>query len=450
MKVLILFFILVSTGFAACHPSDAWFTPGRFGMFYHWGLYTGGGSSHSRNPEPFKIKSVEEFERLSPGPQVVAGNMVDVAARVGARYITLSVFHSCGRFMPIYPSELPFFAVKTERDYLGAIIEETHRRGLKFVVYMPGAPDHIYGEGGPWILGLPQREEGEGARSERTMAVWRPMLKAFLLELKSRYGDSIDGFWGDGFFEWDLVEEVFPNALRIGNNQTQFNGNPPAHVSTTEFLRGTPDPIYNRPSALVKPNLKWGDNGLAPRRDYNEDIPTCNRWWHRGGRCDNQYTQDPTFWVKEMICSIASRRKWNYAMGLGPMLDGSAPEEFEPMLKVMENFMSWAHPAVYNTVGGEGAPLEQGWMNSGAFGRVTVSVVEPDTYYLFVTEPPTKWMKECLKVQHDWVSVKSIVDLRTGEQVSYDMDGTLNIWNKDWSDIEVYGAKVFKIILDGE
>jgi hypothetical protein len=254
----------------------------------------------------------------------------------------------------------------------------------------------------------------------------------------------------DGFTSWEPVIKSFPNALRIGNNHLSFTGNPPSDISAAEFTTGPSDPSYNRPSALVKPNLLWGDNHLAPRKDYVEDIPTCNGWWYHGGKTNNEYTRNPTFWVKQMLCDLGIRRKWNYTMGLGPRIDGTAPPELQPMVDTMSQFIAWAHPGIYNTIGGECALIQDEWLSGGAFGVITVSRKNPKIHYLFVLEPPTKFAKSVLKVQHDGVEVKSITDLRTGKALKFwtnGPSGAIEISVDDWADIEKFGAKGLVITL---
>jgi len=284
--------------------------------------------------------------------------------------------------------------------------------------------------------------DGKEANSPEASKKFIGYLSELFAEMRERYGkDAIDGFWMDGFTDWDPVLKSFPNALCIGNNHLSLFGNPPSDIAAAEFTTGPCDPAYNRPSGLIKPNLLWGDDHLAPRKDYVEDIPTCNGWWFQGGTVQNEYTKDPTFWVKQVLCDLGMRRKWNHAMGLGPRIDGTAPPEFEPMIETMSGFMAWAHSGIYNTVGGECAPIQGGWLNSGAFGVVTVSRKDPKTCYLFVLEPPTKFTKSVLKVQHDGVEIASITDLHTGKPLPFRMNGAIEITVNDWSDIEKFGAK---------
>ena len=415
--------------------AEQWYTPARFGMFYHWGLYTGGGSSSSSKPSPFHYKSIKEFEKAVGSAEKFAENLVAMTKYVGARYLIITLFHSCDKYMVIYPTKVPNFPMKTEKDYLGAVLRKAHAEGLKVICYYPS--------GGAGLF-------PKGISKENREGIWENILTKLFTEMRERYGkDSIDGFWMDGFHStWKPVAKVFPNALRIQNNAVCFYGNPPPDISTTEFLSGPCSPAYNRPSGRIRPFMRWGDDALVARKDYNEDIPTCNGWWYQGGKCLNNYVKNPIFWIKQMICSLGQRGKWNYAMGLGPLVDGSCPPEFKPMFDKMHEFMRWAAPAIYNSAGGEGAPIQQGWLNSGAFATVLVDRKSPGTYYLCVTEPPSARTKSELKIQHDWVKVKSITDLRTGTPAKYKTEGPIIIYNSDWSDIKNYGAKIYKIVIE--
>src|SRR5580658_2106560 len=61
-----------------------WYAPARFGLFCHWGLFTGGGDSSTDEPHPFCHNTVAEFEAASD-PGVMASNLVATAKRMGVR-----------------------------------------------------------------------------------------------------------------------------------------------------------------------------------------------------------------------------------------------------------------------------------------------------------------------------------------------------------------------------
>jgi hypothetical protein len=438
--------LIATTSFAERKlPNEfKWYENARFGLFYHWGLFTGGGSSTTGSKTLPFYKSVDEFEKAAGSPEKFAKNLVALTKDMGGAYLTLTLMHSCDKHMVIFPTKNPAFKYKTKNDYFGAVLKEAHKQGIKVIVYFPAHADHYKSDTEKYIIGLnhhPLSKEGTD--------FWYNTLNALFKEMKERYGEnSIDGFWMDGFISWQPVINSFPKALRIGNNQVTFSLNPMPHFSTTEFLTSKCEPAYNRVSGLLKPNLEWGDDNLSPRKDFNEDIPTCNGWWYGGGKCNNEYVKDHTFLVKQILCSLGLKRKWNFTLGLGPLVDGTIPPEFKPMAKTVNEFFKWAKPAIYNTTGGIDDPLHGGWLNSGAFGVVTIDNKEPNTYYLSVLEPPTKFTKTMLKVQHDWVKVKSITDLRTGKPLPFNVSGTINITSPDWTDIQKYGAKIFKIVLE--
>jgi hypothetical protein len=422
------------------HPVNSWYLPSRFGMFYHWGLFTGGGFASDEHNTPFKFSSVKDFENAAPSPEELAKNIVATTKKVGAKYIIFTVFHPYDKYFIIYPTKMKWFKNKANKDYLGALLEEAHNNDLKFIAYFSSMTTHYYNKSGEY-LDIPP----DWTHENNDEPLWTEICNEFMLELKERYGEnSIDGFWLDGFSSWLPMKNNFPNAILTGNNHTNFFlFDIPADICAIEFLATEPEPQYNRPSAAMKPYLDFRDDQLVPRKDYVEDIPTCGNWWDTGDTIQNKYTQSPTFWIKEMICSLGIRRKWNYTMGLGPRLDGTPPPEFEPMLNAMERFMQWASPAIYNTTGGECYPIQAGWLNSNAFGALTVSNENPETSYLLVTDPPNIWDTEVLRVQHDWVEIESVKDLRTGKELEFIMNGSIDIINIDWSDIEEYGAKVF-------
>ena len=440
-----------------------WYGPARFGLFYHWGLCTGGGSG-DRRPEfniPFKHNTVADFEAAAGDPRRVARNMVDLAERAGARYIIYTLFATTDRFAVMYPTKLSGFTVSTTQDYAGALIEECHARDIYIILYIPACADDLWDTpGGPWL-----------AEGYREQAQFESLLYCLVSEVVGLHGDKIGGFWLDSGHDPNLpdyIHSLLPHAIVTVNNGTTHSF-PGADVGTTEWLGCDPEPDYNRPSGLKKPpqrpnrrhhqgefNQAYFDGDpernevQAPKRDFNEDIPTCNGWFHGSPYASEEamragpYVQDPAFWVKEMISSIGQRGQWNYAMGMGPTEQGMAPALFEPMVEAMSTFMAWAGEAIYNTTGGECASLQQGWWNEGGFGSVTVSLVDPKVLYVLVTTPPS-----CsrLVVQNNGGPVREVLDLRTRQRQPFVNRGALNILQIDWSDAATCGAKVFKVFL---
>ncbi|MDZ4815110.1 MAG: alpha-L-fucosidase [Verrucomicrobiota bacterium] len=426
----------------------AWFSPGRFGLFYHWGLFTGGGNSAQASwKAPLRFQSISALEQLAPDPETLAHNLVQTALKVRAQYITFTVVHSCGGWAVLFPSRVPGFMHVATRDYVGALLAEAHKRQIRCILYLPGSMGHWDSPGGPWV--------GEPLRSAEGFAAG---LRYLVRELAEKYGSRIDGFWLDGldpllFDLPELMHTLLPEAVVMVNNFTRFNV-PGMDCSTTEFLPSSPDPIYNRPNGLIKP-IDWIAGMMPPMKDFNEDIPTCNDWWHgappynedwikpyayRQGQ--GHYQRDPLFWIREMLCSLGMRGQWNYTMGLGPLLDGTVPPEFLGMIEKMEDFMGWASESILNTTGGEGSGLVPGWCNDGAFAPVTVSLSDPSLHYVHVTQAPST---DYLRIQTSFYRVEKVEHLRTGKPVPFSQNGALEIRPENWNDVGEYGAQVFRV-----
>src|SRR6202044_3043401 len=95
-----------------------WYAPARFGLFCHWGLFTG---SSNDNANVTCYNSIAEFEAAADDPDVIASNIVATAELMGARYITFSLLHSDDRHAVLFPAKTPGFKLKTTKDYIGAL-----------------------------------------------------------------------------------------------------------------------------------------------------------------------------------------------------------------------------------------------------------------------------------------------------------------------------------------
>ena len=118
-----------------------WFSPARFGLFFHWGLFTGGGNTH-REPEqerPLACPSPEALEAAAPDPDAVAQNMVRMAELCGARYITLTLLHTNEACCVLDPTGVKAFRYHTHLDYAGAFLRACGKAGIRALFYLPAS-----------------------------------------------------------------------------------------------------------------------------------------------------------------------------------------------------------------------------------------------------------------------------------------------------------------------
>ncbi len=425
-----------------------WYAPARFGLFCHWGLFTGGGDVEGGETRPsVYYNTIAEFEAAAKDPDVIASNLVNTAKQMGARYLTFTLLHSGDRYAVMFPTKTPGFRMKTTKDYIGALAARCHQEQLPLLLYLCGGGEHGFNtnRGGPWL-----------DESLRDPKKYVGATKGLLDELATLHPGEISGFWIDGNSS-DLpayMRQRFPGCIIVHNNDGNFGwgdtGDPNIDYGTTEFLSGPADPDYSRPSGLIQTHSRW--NLLPPRSDYNEDIPCVGSWWYKplgpddDGYQNSAYAKDRTFIVRQMVSSLGQRREWNFALGVGPMIDGKFPASLNPMVESLHNFFAWASESIYDTVGGEGSALNPGWWNAGAYGSITVSRKDSKILYVHVTTAPKA---DFVRVPNNGYKVASVMDLRTGKPVSFTDIGVLILRPQDWADVEAFGDKVFKVTLAG-
>lgn len=160
---------------------DAWYAPARFGLLFHWGMFTGSPGSSTGKENPLQYNSVEEFEAAAKAPEAIAANMVAAVKKAGARYLIFTVFHSCGRYFVTYPSKVSGYRWKATQDYFGALVNRCHQEDIPLIVHMAADSNHAFNEdipkaGGWWYLGLEDSVYQE--RNEPTRRIRRKSITA--------------------------------------------------------------------------------------------------------------------------------------------------------------------------------------------------------------------------------------------------------------------------------
>ena len=422
----------------------AWYAPARFGIFYHYGLFTGGGcaTSGEKYRSPLAHPTVEAFEAATPDPRVVARNLAAAARDCGARYATLTVFHSCGGQTVLYPTKRPEFLHRTQRDYIRPFLEECRAAGVMPMLYIP-CDCHNWDN--------PQTGPNMPEEIGRDTALYAKAFEAIIEEIHERYGNLPAGFWLDGgvpptcFGAAALLHRLWPDAVVVGNCADAFDC-PDVDCGTSECLDESvrPDPPYDRPGGYLKLNA-WGCT--LPRTDFNEDIPTPNDWWFHGDAAGiaAEYAADRFFLLHQMVCALGRRGQWNFHPGIGPRIDGTVPDSLVPQLAAIRDFLSWAGEAVYGTTGPEGSFVRSGWINvchSLSFCAVTRRLDDPSVFYAIFTEKPSQWFVMLDTMGRE---PRRATDLRTGREMPFEMWSGPVFKDGPWNDIAERGAVVVKL-----
>ena len=326
----------------------AWFQDAKFGMFIHWGasslLMDGEWVMQNRGIR------VQEYERIAPYFNPVrfdADAWVSLARAAGMRYITLITKHHDG--FALFDSQVSDWDVVDRtpyaRDVVRQMADACRRQGLKLFVYYSQLdwhhPDYY-----------PRGETGRaaGRPDSGSWPRYLDYMDAQLRELFSNYG-PLGGVWFDGMWDkpdadWRLartyrmIHELQPAALIIPNHHRAPL--PDEDVQTFEKdLPGANTAGFN--TTIV---------GALPL----ETSETMNDSW--GFRLtDHHYKSVPQL-IRELV--NAAGRNANFLLNIGPMPDGTIPEEFQTRLREIGQWMARGGAAIYGTRGGPLAPRPWG------------------------------------------------------------------------------------------
>lgn len=284
-----------------------WFFEKRFGMFVHWGLYAipGWHEQHQYRGRVPRHKYVKLADQWNP-VQFNPNNWLDLMEEAGMKYLCVTTKHIDG-FCLWDTKQTDFNAMNTPygKDIIAMLADACHKRNIPLCLYYaivdnnhPNYPN----EGRAHEL-PPQPQDSPNQEK------YLKFLKAQVRELCTNYGE-IYGFW------WD--------ANRLGIKEPSINN----------MIREL------QPGAVINDRgFDEGDFG-TPERDYQKDdkmsfdkpVEACQsvgmESW--GYRKDEDYYTD-----RHLIGSIDRYlvRDANYLLNVGPMADGTIPEESRAILK---------------------------------------------------------------------------------------------------------------------
>lgn len=312
-----------------------WWRESRFGMFIHFGIYAVAEGMWKGEPVEGLAEWMQfrrripvcEYEKLAEGLTLRnfdAKAIVDLAKAAGMKYIVYTAKHHDGFAM--YDSKYSDYNVvkmcPSHRDPARELAEEAHKAGLKMCFYYSQVldwqdPDAF---GNDWDY-------------DPSKKVFRRFLdgkcKSQLRELLTGYGD-IGLIWFDmpkGIaYEESLelkafVKELQPDCLVSGRIYTEPTVGDYGSMGDNEFPSGKLPGDWETPATL---NNTWGYRKL----DTN---------W-----------KEPAEIIRLLVELLG--KGMNYLLNIGPMADGSVPEESSAILKEVGKWVEQNGEAVYGTL----------------------------------------------------------------------------------------------------
>jgi len=342
-----------------------WWRDARFGMFVHWGLYSGLAGTWEGKPvgktggmewiqqrvkadtDTYAAKALPLF-KPTPG---FAKEWAKMAKDAGCKYVVFTTKHHDG--FGLFDSKAGDYnaGAKLHRDLAKEIVEACHAEGLRVGFYHSVIDWHHDQYGYEKSKQLPHPLKGQPyPNGTRDHAKYVDYLHKQVNELVSNYG-TVDVLWWDysaqdfqGQEAWrafDLMNLVRAKQPGIIMNNRLFR-NPEAGWKSmgTEGFTSSMEYKYGD---FVTPEQHIPATGMG-----NTDWETCmtlNTTWGYNEH-DNAWKSDETL-IRNLV-DIASKGG-NYLLNIGPKGDGSIPAETISSFKAIGAWMKVNSESIYGT-----------------------------------------------------------------------------------------------------
>jgi alpha-L-fucosidase len=370
-----------------------WWREARFGMFVHWGLYSGlagtwegkavgtrGGMEWIQN----RVKAdTETYARAAiPLFQPKAGFATEwarLARAAGCRYLVFTTKHHEG--FALHDSKVTDYDAGSvlHRDLVKEIVEAARKEGLRVGFYHSVIDWHHDQYAYALSQQLPHPLKGKPyPNGDRDHSKYQVFLRQQVEELVSNYG-KVDVLWWDysaqdfqGQEAWrafDLLRLAREHQPKIIMNNRLFRS-PEAGWGSME-TEGYLPRLDAKYGDFITPEQHIPATGM-PGVDW-ETCMTMNTTWGYSAH-DHAWKSDQEL-IRNLV-DIASKGG-NYLLNIGPKGDGSVPEESIRSLRAVGDWMKENGEAIYATTANPLGPV--------AWGRITA---KPDRLYLHVFEWP--------------------------------------------------------------
>ena len=368
-----------------------WWRDARFGMFVHWGLYSGMAGTWNGKPvaksggmewiqhcvkadtDSYAKEAIPKFKPTAE----FARQWAKLAKEAGCKYLVFTSKHHEG--FGLFDSKAGDYNAGRvlHRDLVKEIVEACHAEGLKVGFYHSVIDWHHdqYAYAKSKQLPHPLKDKPY-PNGQRDHAKYQAYLHQQVNELVSNYG-PVDVLW------WDYSSQDFQGdeAWRATELMKLIRSKQPGIIMNNRLFRTREAGWASMGTEGFLPQLdrKYGDfitpeqhipaTGM-PGIDW-ETCMTLNTTWGYSEH-DHAWKSDET--VIRNLIDIASKGG-NYLLNIGPKGDGSVPEESITSMRAIGAWMKTNGEAIYAT---QASPFEKlDW------GRCTQKKLDADTTRLY-------------------------------------------------------------------
>lgn len=356
-----------------------WWRQARFGMFVHWGLYSGLAGTWEGKPVATRGGMEWIEERVKADTSIYAERAIPLfkpkpgfarewarlAKQAGCRYVVFTTKHHDG--FALHDSKVSDFDAGSvlQRDLVKEIVEALRAEGLKVGFYHSVIDWHHDQYEYALSKQLPHPLKGKPyPNGQRTHARYLDYLHSEVEELISNYG-PVDALWWD----YSAVDFQGDPAWRATELMAKVRARQPRIIMNNRLYRLPEGGFSGMGTNAVTPSMdpKYGDfitpeqhipaTGM-PGVDW-ETCMTLNTTW---GYSDHDHAwKTPETLIRNLI-DIASKGG-NYLLNIGPKADGSVPKESVDSFEAIGAWMKVNGESIYAT---EASPFEK-----LAWGRAT-------------------------------------------------------------------------------
>ncbi len=353
-----------------------WWREARFGMFVHWGLYSGLAGSWEGKPvatrggmewiqQRVKADTDTYAKRAIPLFQPKPGfarQWAQLAKAAGCRYVVFTTKHHDG--FALHDSKVSDYDAGSvlNRDLVKEIVDALRAEGLRVGFYHSVIDWHHDQYEYARSKQLPHPLRGQPyAKGQPEHAKYVNYLHAEVNELVSNYG-PVDVLW------WDYSSQDFQGeeAWRAFELLSKVRSRQPKTIMNNRLFRIPEAGFTGMGTNAIAPQLdpKYGDfitpeqhipaTGM-PGVDW-ETCMTMNTTWGYSEH-DQQWKSNEVL-IRNLI-DIASKGG-NYLLNIGPKGDGSVPPESVQALNAIGTWMKVNGEAIYATTAGPFEKLDWG------------------------------------------------------------------------------------------
>lgn len=321
-----------------------WFVEARYGMFIHWGLYSGAEGVWKgeilRNDNNYAEwiqyrNSIDGEEYLALADrfkwdEIDPEKWVILAKDAGMKYVVLTAKHHDG--FALWDSRASHYNIARHtdpsRDILRELSEACHRHGLRLGLYYSHWIDweHEYG----WN----HRMEITGIRPEDYDIYWQDKVIPQMRELLTNYG-PIDLIWFDMWIHHSRTVVSREQLMQLKSLIRELQ--PDCLINSRLGLSVTEDSDVDI--------HEMGDNQIGSRlQDYPWQSPaTVSHSWGFHRR-DTEW-KSTTSLLQSLINNVSLNG--NYLLNIGPRANGDVPFEIAARLREMGKWMETNGESVY-------------------------------------------------------------------------------------------------------